>query len=130
MEIYWKFDNGDTLFSLRSERNRQLRHARFCEICDNLALDEEYHFVLKCKRYDNLRRKYIKQYNRRKPSMVKLTLLLKTSNTKELMSLSRYEEHSICNATDGLSKQQTTGLLHFLYIFLNVFSLTFIQVLR
>jgi len=72
----------------RYGRDRVERLARVCEVCEDHELEDEYHFVLNCKRYDNLRRKvdlyrYIKQYYRRRPSMFKLIELLKTINTTE-----------------------------------------------
>ena len=60
---------------------------RKCVCCDLL---EEFHFVLECKCYTELRNKYIPRYFFRRPSMFKFVELLNTTNTKILRNLSTY----------------------------------------
>ena len=47
-------------------------------------------FILKCNRYNDLRRKYIKQYYWRNPSAYKLVTLLSGRNVKELNNFGKY----------------------------------------
>ena len=48
-------------------------HARFCNMCSNNDIEDEYHFILECSKYVEIRRKYIKSYYCIKPSAFKLT---------------------------------------------------------
>ena len=61
---------------------------RKCVYCD--LLEDEFHFVLECKCYTELRNKYIPRYFFRRPSMFKFVELLNTTNTKILRNLSTY----------------------------------------
>ena len=56
--------------------------------CD--LLEDEFHFVLECNSYNELRKKYIPRYFWMRPSMFKLVELLNTTNTKLLRNLSLY----------------------------------------
>ena len=47
----------------------------FCQI-----LKDEYHFVLECPDYKDLRKQYISQYYWRRPSMFKFIDLINSSN--------------------------------------------------
>jgi hypothetical protein len=38
------------------------RHARMCNMCNNNDIEDEYHFILECSKYVEIRRKYIKPY--------------------------------------------------------------------
>jgi hypothetical protein len=38
------------------------RHARICNMCNNNDIEDEYHFILECSKYVEIRRKYIKPY--------------------------------------------------------------------
>ena len=55
-----------------------------------LLIEDEYHFILECSRYDDLRRKYIKQYYWRNPSAYKLVTLSSVRNVKELNNFETY----------------------------------------
>ena len=45
-------------------------------MCNNNAIEDEYHFILECSKYVEIRRKYIKPYYCINPSAFKLTQLL------------------------------------------------------
>ena len=51
------------------------RHARICNMCNNNDIEDEYHFILECSEYVEIRRKYIKPYYCIIPSAFKLTQL-------------------------------------------------------
>ena len=65
------------------------RQNRKCAFCVKDDLEDEYHFVLICPRYNNLRTQLIKQYYYRNPSMLKFLQLLNTSG-KVLKHLAIY----------------------------------------
>jgi hypothetical protein len=66
------------------------RHARICNMCNNNDIEDEYHFILECSKYVEIRRKYIKPYYCINPSALKLTQLLSVQNIKELNNLGKY----------------------------------------
>ena len=51
---------------------------RKCIFCNNI--EDEYHFILECHKYDLLRQQYIPTYYCRRPNMVKFVELLTTEN--------------------------------------------------
>ena len=51
---------------------------RLCTSCN--VLEDEYHFVIICQRYNNLRRKYIKSYNYISPNMFKYLNLIQSTS--------------------------------------------------
>ena len=61
---------------------------RKCSICNQL--EDEYHFVLECQLYKNLRRKYIDRFYWNRPSMYKFVELIKSSNSKTILNLAIY----------------------------------------
>lgn len=65
---------------------------RHCDLCN--CLEDEYHFVLECNRYNELRKKYISEYYWRRPSMFKLTELLNNENEQVIKNLGLYVEKS------------------------------------
>jgi hypothetical protein len=66
------------------------RHARICNMCNNNDIEDEYHFILECSKYVEIRSKYIKPYYCINPSAFKLTQLLSVQNIKELNNLGKY----------------------------------------
>ena len=71
-------------------------------MCNNNDIDGEYHFILECSKYVEIRRKYIKPYYCINPSAFnyKLTQLLSVQNIKELNNLGKYlyVAEKICNS--------------------------------
>ena len=61
---------------------------RKCRICN--VLEDEFHFLLECPLYDNLRKVYINKYYWRRPSMLKFVQLLSNEHGKTLKHLSVY----------------------------------------
>ena len=62
---------------------------RFCKCCTT-EIEDEYHFIIICPLYEDIRKLFIKPYYRIKPSMYKFLLLCKTSNKSELIKLAKY----------------------------------------
>ena len=72
---------------------------RNCLVCQ--VLEDEFHFILECQMYTELRRKYILSYYYRRPSMLKFVELINTTNTKYLNIL----KHEQNNYIDVLIEQ-------------------------
>ncbi|XP_033746730.1 uncharacterized protein LOC117331881 [Pecten maximus] len=66
------------------------RSKRVCTLCNLNDIEDEFHFVLVCTRYSDLRQKYLKYYYKNNPSVYKLTQLLNTNNVKDLCNLGKY----------------------------------------
>jgi hypothetical protein len=49
--------------------------------------EDEYHFILQCEKYIDVRKRYLKKYHWQMPSCFKLVQLLSVLNIKELNNL-------------------------------------------
>ena len=67
-----------------------VRTQRLCTMCSFHDIEDEFHFILKCPLYGDLRKKYIKNFYYTKPSVFKLVKLLSVQNTRELNNLGKY----------------------------------------
>ena len=65
-----------------------LHNDRLCTICNKL--EDEFHVICECPRYDTCRKLYIKLYYVRKPSLAKLIQLLNTDNISEIQNLALF----------------------------------------
>ena len=54
----------------RYGRDRIDRQDRICTLC-SMELEDEYHFIIKCPLYQDIRTQYIKEYYCIKPNMAK-----------------------------------------------------------
>ena len=79
----------------RYSRNRLPRNERYCQCCNTLDIEDEYHFILICPCYNDIRMIYIKKYFYVRPSMFKFTQLLQTQNKFLLLKLARYIKESL-----------------------------------
>ena len=79
----------------RNSTNYIPRQQRYCENCDRNDLEDEFHFVCICPKYQSLRVKYIKKYYYIKPSMYKFGELLLTDNKIVLYNLAKYIKESL-----------------------------------
>ena len=53
-----------------------IRNERICSLCTRNEVEDEYHFLLICPAYNELRHSYLKKYYYNKPSTLKLIQLL------------------------------------------------------
>ena len=75
---------------IESGRHKNIpRDNRFCKTCTS-TIEDEYHFILVCPVYKELRSTFLKKYYWGKPSMFKLIRLLSVNNVKELCNLGKY----------------------------------------
>lgn len=91
---------------LEVERGRYAntpRNLRLCVTCDRHELEDEYHFVLCCPFYYDLRTKYIKKYYHHRPSMFKLVELFKSTKTKTLRHLSIFLQKAIIRRNHAMT---------------------------
>ena len=58
---------------------------RLCNICNKV--EDEYHVIFECRKFDNLRKRYIPETARNHPSMYKLVSLLSTKDAAILKNL-------------------------------------------
>ena len=68
----------------------ELRSKRICTLCNLRDVEDEFHFILKCPKYQEIRNLYIKKYYFRRPSAFKLIQLLSVQNLKELRNLGKF----------------------------------------
>ena len=86
----------------RHGQQRIERTERKCQICNSGDLEDEYHFVLSCPVYDELRRKYIPLYYRRNPSVFKFTQLISTPELDLVKKLSYYVYYAFRKRTESI----------------------------
>ena len=61
---------------------------RKCNLCNDLK--DEFHFILECVSYDDLRKKYIKKYFWKRPNILKFIELLTSSNRTIIQNLAKF----------------------------------------
>jgi hypothetical protein len=74
----------------RYNANRLDRNERHCVFCDKPDIEDEYHFVLVCSLYVDLRKKYIGNYYYKRPSVYKFVELMSSNKAVEILKLSKY----------------------------------------
>ena len=83
--------------SLSIETGRQLntpRKNRICKNCHHNQIENEYHFILICPKYSNLRKKYIKSYFYTWPTLQKFINLFSNTSIKSINNLGKYIYHA------------------------------------
>ena len=63
---------------------------RLCELCNLNQVEDEFHFLLVCSKYQDLRAKFIPLYYFNPPVMYKFSTLLSSENVNTIRQLSRY----------------------------------------
>lgn len=66
------------------------RNERKCRLCTADDVEDEYHFILVCPRFSDLRKIYIHRYYYRRPSVYKLIELFQSHSLKCLCNLAKY----------------------------------------
>jgi hypothetical protein len=99
-----KFKIALTQFRLSShrleiERGRYhniARDNRKCKFCNLNVVESEYHFLLICPLYKDIRKTYLKSYYQAWPTLNKFDMLMGTQNKKEIINLSKYIYNANC----------------------------------
>ena len=73
--------------------NVQPEH-RICKLCNGGKIENEYHFLLVCPVYIDIRRTYLNPYYCRWPTMNKFKNLTTSENKKETLTSSKYIFHA------------------------------------
>ena len=63
---------------------------RICTFCNMNKIESEYHFLLVCPLYAELRRQYLPQYYSRWPSITKFKNLMQSKSERVIKRLSKY----------------------------------------
>ncbi|KAL4218602.1 hypothetical protein ACF0H5_021192 [Mactra antiquata] len=80
----------------RYSRNNIPRNERYCQICNLSDIEDEYHFVITCPAYSNIRKLYNKPYFLNRPSMLKFIELIQSRNKDILLNFALYCKKPIC----------------------------------
>ena len=82
-----KFRTANHKFPVETGRYRQIPLIeRKCPFCVNMVGDE-YHYLLECSKFENIRNKYIDKKYHVRPSMHKYVSLIQSKNREELQNL-------------------------------------------
>ena len=63
---------------------------RLCQFCSMNTIENEYHFLLICPLYTDLRRNYLKPYYCHWPTLNKFDKLMASKNKNEILNLSKF----------------------------------------
>ena len=64
------------------------RVRRFCIVCN--IIEDEYHFMLECPLYSDIRTKFIPRQFHTRPSMFKLSQLINTCNERQIRGVAKF----------------------------------------
>ena len=79
----------------RFSNNRIAREDRYCTFCNSRDIEDEYHVMLICPCYNDIRRKYIKTYYFKRPSVYKFLSLMKTCSKEEVVKLAVFVKEAL-----------------------------------
>ena len=83
------------------------RMERLCDLCTSKYIEDEFHFLLVCPKYSDLRAKYIPDYFHNPPVLFKFILLLSSEKVVTIRKLSRYIFHATKRRQELLNNVQT-----------------------
>ena len=66
------------------------REQRLCKSCNMSMVENEYHFLMVCPHFKDLRNKYFKRYYCQWPTLNKFRALMSTNSTKDLLNLAKF----------------------------------------
>ena len=85
--------------------NRIRREDRLCKLCNLNQIETEYHFLLICPFYRDLRLQYIKRYYQTWPNLKQFENLMISKNKQTIINLSKYIFFSMKARSIFLSNQ-------------------------
>ena len=77
------------------------RNARLCKCCNLKVVESEYHFMLCCPLYRNLRLKYC--INVSFPTIQKFVKIMSCENSKTIRNVSKYIHHAMLTRQEKLN---------------------------
>ena len=66
------------------------RNERYCLYCRLHDIEDEFHFILKCPCYSEIRKRFIKKYYYNRPSMSKFVELMSCNNVSVISNVCRF----------------------------------------
>ena len=93
--FYSQFRTGKHF--LEVERGRycgQTKAERICKVCNSKQIEDEFHFILICHVYNDLRFRYLPKKYYTNPTLIKLYRLLANRNEKIIHDVSQYLYHA------------------------------------
>ena len=84
----------------RYGNKRVERSLRICICCDKNEIEDEYHFLLVCPAYVDLRAAHIKKYFYKRPNMFKFVKLLNLKNRNSLLNLAKFINQSFSRRSE------------------------------
>lgn len=95
--ILCKFRTSNHRLPIEQQRYSNIeRHKRYCNLCDENIVGDEFHYVLECKTLIPLRNKYLPPYYRKNPNTLKLQSLFQSKSIKNLISLCKFIKEAGC----------------------------------
>ena len=79
----------------RYGRNKIIGSERYCLKCNTHDIEDEYHFILICPLYSELRNTYVKKYYVTKPSFIKFCTLMSSKNHNEIKKLAVFVKKAL-----------------------------------
>ena len=76
------------------------RQDRICHLCNNIALGDEFHYLLECQHFSTERKKNLKRYFTQFPNCYKLDQLMNSKDCNEITKLALFCKHLILNVTE------------------------------
>ena len=73
------------------------REERKCSLCDLDRIGDEFHFLLECKKFDDIRAKYLPKHFYVRPNYFKYSQLLSTHSKKKLLNLGKFIKEGLCS---------------------------------
>ena len=74
--------------------NRVDRNQRLCLLCNESEVEDEFHFILVCNKYNQIRKTYIKKFYCERPCMQKLVHLFQSKSPKVIYNLAKFIKHA------------------------------------
>ena len=87
----------------RYARNRIQRNERYYQSCSKRDIEDEYHFMLICPCYSDIRKLYIKRYYCIHPSMFTFISLMQSNNRNEICKYAIYYKKAMAIRTSILN---------------------------
>ena len=66
------------------------RENRKCELCENNEIGDEYHYILNCRYFKEVRNKYVKKRFTVRPNAITFKELMGTKNKINLVNLCKF----------------------------------------
>jgi hypothetical protein len=95
----------------RYGNRRTERHLRLCSLCNKNDIEDEYHFIIICPLYTDLRKKIIKRFYHIRPSVSKFVDLMNSNNKSECMSLSKFVLRALCLRNTYINSESTDSII-------------------